>query len=114
MLTKVFLKGKFTEQLSHLQKRQGETLAGQILPHPPGLPGSPGPTWGEQPGPAAYLAALASEVKALLGLCVLAVLWADPAPPRGAPAARTGGSTGAGLVLSLEGGAKSAQQRREN
>lgn len=37
MLTKVFLKGKFAEQLdSHLQSR-GEALAGQTPPHAPGL-----------------------------------------------------------------------------
>lgn len=70
MLTEVFLKGKFTEQLHcHLQS-QGEALAGQTPPYPPGLPGSPGPTWSGQPGPAAYLADQAPEAKELLGICV--------------------------------------------
>lgn len=103
MLTKVFLKGKFTEQLNcHLQNK-GEALPGRPRPAHLALPGLQGPPRVGSPalrcrgpwervllsGAHACPADLAPTYpeKALLSIGAPAVLWADLAPPQEAPGA---------------------------
>ena len=94
MLTKVFLKGKFAEQLnSHLQS-QGEALTWQTPPHPPGLSlvSRPHLEW-------SVLTRLTRpQRRSWQGNYVPMVLWAHLAMPQRAAGTRAWCSTGAGLV----------------
>lgn len=112
VLTKVFLKGKFTEQLNPHSQSQGETLVGRRHPAHLACHGLQAPPGVDNLCPGAAL--LADQAQRRSVCWASSELWADPAPPQGAPGARAWGSAGAGLVLFLRGGTKAAQQGCEN